>query len=793
MLAAVKKQLFPTLLIFAFACSAHHLIIPFSLTNFIGPMAAIASVLALTIGHRIFVAIIMSGILFHSYLIVLGNESFGFSIAIFLMLVFSLQAYITKLLCAKDFNENKLLKHRNTLIWFMIKLGPLTNLMAALSAVLVAIIENQQFSSSLFYVFASVWSFATLTSVFMVPIFIFQRTNTTTDVGRSKKNFVVFASVIGFVGISLLLNLSQRDDQAQRAYAFEQDTKKVELILNEEIDFIREQIRALTALFYSSEYVSLEEFTQFSSYIFKQNSSIRALEWLPIIKHEHQQAFEQQASDVLNFNYKVRTGVATNGYENKVIPGVYAPVYFIFPSFQNNQAYGVDINNFEQEMSAHMKAVEHNDLVASRPITLVQDDYSNPGVLVYFPLYNLDRMNPYGGINVGERQGLSGYILAVVQFKAFFNQVVQQQGLSNIQLQVSDVSEAEPFTLFGQTIVSANRLDTVTELDFFYRQWQLKFAELDPWFFQNKSWKVWTLLIGSTVGGVLFQLLLLLGASSSTELSHQVSLKTKELLLAREQADQASDAKSDILVALEHELQQPLDKLNQQLPLLNPSKRTDGSNAIYQNILQANENLQQTYQTLNQLADIESGRTQLEDKLFDFHAFLKRIETNLNVKHCNQHSNIKFVQHKNVPVYITADESHLQQLLIGLLTACIQDFNSYKLKVSVKAHLYQSEQASLFFMITEFDDYAYRVGDNRESNDNVDTEKDASEDFVSTNMLMVEQLKSLFDGEIKYSPLSSGSTMVSLTLRVGLSSIEKQLIMDDLDFQIEQEQQAKSS
>ena len=95
-------------------------------------------------------------------------------------------------------------------------------------------------------------------------------------------------------------------------------------------------------------------------------------------------------------------------------------------------------------------------------------------------------MNPYGGINVGERQGLSGYILAVVQFKAFFNQVVQQQGLSNIQLQVSDVSEAEPFTLFGQTIVSANRLDTVTELDFFYRQWQLKFAELDPCFFKTK-------------------------------------------------------------------------------------------------------------------------------------------------------------------------------------------------------------------------------------------------------------------------------------------------------------------
>ena len=215
--------------------------------------------------------------------------------------------------------------------------------------------------------------------------------------------------------------------------------------------------------------------------------------------------------------------------------------------------------------------------------------------------------------------------------------------------------------------------------------------------------------------------------------------------------------------------------------------------AIYQNVLQANENLQQTYQTLNQLADIESGLTQLEDKLFDFHAFLKRIETHLNVKHCHQHSNIKFVQHKNVPVYITADERHLQQLLIGLLTACIQEFNSYKLKVSVKAHIYQSEQASLFFMITEFDDYAYRAADKRESNDEVDPDIEAEEKLVSTNMLMVEQLKRLFDGEIKYSPLSSGSTMVSLTLRVGLSSIEKQLIMDDLDFQIAQEQHIKNS
>ena len=88
---------------------------------------------------------------------------------------------------------------------------------------------------------------------------------------------------------------------------------------------------------------------------------------------------------------------------------------------------------------------------------------------------------------------------------------------------------------------------------------------------------MWTLLLGSTAGGVLFQLLLLLGASSSTELSHQVSLKTKELLLAREQADQASDAKSNILVALEHELEQPLDTLNQHLPLLSPAKSNDNS------------------------------------------------------------------------------------------------------------------------------------------------------------------------------------------------------------------------
>ena len=103
----------------------------------------------------------------------------------------------------------------------------------------------------------------------------------------------------------------------------------------------------------------------------------------------------------------------------------------------------------------------------------------------------------------------------------------------------------------------------------------------------------------------------------------------------------------------------------------------------------------------------------------------------------------------------------------------------------MKAHVYQSDQASIFFMITELDHYAVPSAINSELNGAEQEPESEQESIVSTNMLMVDQLTELFDGELKYSTLNSGTTMVSLSLRVCLSSLEKQLMHDELSFKLQ--------
>ena len=263
---------------------------PFSVINFIGPAAGIASAFTIVWGAGVFFSVVLGTIIFSFLLFLINGEGLSFPIFLICVLAISLQSFWTKQLVYRVVRQQRWLKSRVLLFSFILKIGPLAGLISASSVVVISMLDLKIIGSSIGYVFFSSWASSILTAIFFTPIFLF--TQGVQQLSISKRLFVVFASILGCIAIALLFKISQNTHQYQRVEQFQKAKGNIELLVLDEIERINNQVYSLVALFKASEHISFDEFTTFSAHIHQDNSSIRALEWIPLIGNEHRERFE---------------------------------------------------------------------------------------------------------------------------------------------------------------------------------------------------------------------------------------------------------------------------------------------------------------------------------------------------------------------------------------------------------------------------------------------------------------------------------------------------------------------
>ncbi|MCD6060987.1 MAG: putative sensor/response regulator hybrid [Moraxellaceae bacterium] len=103
------------------------------------------------------------------------------------------------------------------------------------------------------------------------------------------------------------------------------------------------------------------------------------------------------------------------------------------------------------------------------------------------------------------------------------------------------------------------------------------------------------------------------------------ALYTSELLTAREQADQASNAKSQFLAMMSHELRTPLNGISGMLQLLE-STTLDGEQADYvRSAQQAGADLLRMVNEILDFSRLEQGKLQLSQRPFELEPLLQRL------------------------------------------------------------------------------------------------------------------------------------------------------------------------
>jgi PAS domain S-box-containing protein len=157
------------------------------------------------------------------------------------------------------------------------------------------------------------------------------------------------------------------------------------------------------------------------------------------------------------------------------------------------------------------------------------------------------------------------------------------------------------------------------------------------------------------------------------ELERQVEDRTRELLLAKKQADVANQAKSGFLANMSHEIRTSLTAIVGFSESLLQQSLSDGEREqAIQTVIRNGRHLQGLITNILDFSKIEAGRLEIEYTLFELEGFLADIEVLAQAQ--AQTRDLRFSIHllPPLPVKVRSDPTRLRQILINLLGNAIK-------------------------------------------------------------------------------------------------------------------------
>lgn len=161
---------------------------------------------------------------------------------------------------------------------------------------------------------------------------------------------------------------------------------------------------------------------------------------------------------------------------------------------------------------------------------------------------------------------------------------------------------------------------------------------------------------------------------SARDITEQKKL-SESIIIAKEEAEKASKAKSEFLSSMSHELRTPLNAIlgfSQVLELDPESPLTNSQNQSVREIIKAGNHLLELINEVLDLAKIESGKLSISMETVSIKSILEETLALIRPFADKDGIKINFSQIDNSEEFVYADHMRLKQILLNLLTNAIK-------------------------------------------------------------------------------------------------------------------------
>jgi signal transduction histidine kinase/CheY-like chemotaxis protein len=177
--------------------------------------------------------------------------------------------------------------------------------------------------------------------------------------------------------------------------------------------------------------------------------------------------------------------------------------------------------------------------------------------------------------------------------------------------------------------------------------------------------------------------------------------KNNELIIAKEKAEKASQARSEFLSIVSHELRTPLNAINGITHLLLEEKPKK-SQLHYLSSLKFSGNYLTTF--INEILEvnkIESNMMDVENVKFNLKELLQDLQNSLKGIALKNNNVFALEIDPNIPKYLLGDPTKMSQIFINLINNALKFTENGDVKTSVKLSSLHGDQATLSFAVVD--------------------------------------------------------------------------------------------
>ena len=170
------------------------------------------------------------------------------------------------------------------------------------------------------------------------------------------------------------------------------------------------------------------------------------------------------------------------------------------------------------------------------------------------------------------------------------------------------------------------------------------------------------------------------------ELEERVAARTSELLLAREEAENANRSKSEFLATISHELRTPLHGILGLTEALSRKLKTEEELLLTNRVLTSGNALMSLINQILDFAKIEANQQQLENVKFSFLDLLEEITDLFSQVFEDKKVNFYVILETQVPDQIVCDRLKIKQCIINLVGNALKFTPSGQVRLVVGFH-----------------------------------------------------------------------------------------------------------